>query len=77
MSKAEILAALSHMDAEERSEVLQRLCELQDQDPTRGVGPSAREKLLLDQTLAEYQRDGNKGRAWRESLRRIRATRPS
>jgi len=76
MSKAEILAALPNLKAEDRTQVFQRLSELQEDDLLRGVGPSAREKLLLDEALAEFERDGNLGTPWRETLRRIRAARP-
>jgi hypothetical protein len=71
MSKAEILAELPNLKAEERTQVFQRLCELQEDDLLHGVGPTAEEKKLLDEALAEFQRDGNPGTPWREVLRRI------
>jgi len=77
MSKAEILAELPLLKAEERSQVFQRLCELQEEDLRHGIGPSPKEKQILDQALADFQRDGNPGTPWRETLRRIRASRPS
>jgi hypothetical protein len=74
MSKAEILAELPKLKAEERTQVLQRLCELQEQDLLNGVGPTAEEKRLLDEALAEFQRDGNHGTPWREVMREIRSS---
>jgi hypothetical protein len=74
MSKAEILAELPTLNAEERQQVFQRLCELQEDDLLHGIGPSENEKKLLDQAIAEFQRDGNPGTPWREVLRRIRSS---
>jgi hypothetical protein len=74
MSKAEILAELPTLKAEERQQVFQRLCELQEDDLLHGIGPSENEKKLLDQAIAEFQRDGNPGTPWREVLRRIRSS---
>ena len=73
MSKAEILAELPKLKAEERTQVFERLCELQEDDLLLGVGPTAEEKRMLDEALAEFQRDGNAGTPWREALRRIRS----
>lgn len=75
MSKAEILAELVHLGADERSQVFHRLCELQDDDLRRGVGPSTAEMKLLDEALIEYQQDNNPGTPWRTTLQRIRASR--
>ncbi len=77
MGKAEILAELPHLKAEDRTQVFQRLCELQDDDLLHGIGPSAQEKLILDAALAKFQRDGNPGTPWRETLRRLRTMRPA
>lgn len=74
MSKAEILAELPKLKAEERILVFERLCELQEHDLLRGVGPSAEEKELLDTALAEFERDGDPGRRpWREVLQSLRS----
>jgi hypothetical protein len=71
MSKAEILAELPKLKADERRQVFERLCELQEDDLLRGVGPTEEEKKLLDEALADFQRDGNPGTPWREVLREI------
>jgi hypothetical protein len=73
MSKAEILAELPKLKAEERTQVFERLCQLQEDDLLNGVGPTAEEKNLLDEALAEYQRDGNRGTPWRQALQRLRS----
>ena len=73
MNKAEILAELPKLKAEERSQVFRRLCELQENDLLHGVGPTPEEKTMLDEALAEFQRDGTPGTPWREVLRRIRS----
>ncbi len=75
MSKAEILAELPKLKAEERTQVFERLCELQERDLLHGVGPTPEEKRLLDQALAEFERDGHPGEPWREVLRRLHGSR--
>lgn len=67
------LAELPKLNAEERSQVFARLCELQEADLMRGVGQTAEEKRMLDEAAAEYQRDGDRGMEWREALREISA----
>jgi hypothetical protein len=74
MSKAEILAELPKLKADERAQVFDRLCELQESDVLQGHGPTAEEKKLLDQALAEFERDGQRGKPWREVLHRIEAS---
>jgi len=68
MSKARIIAELPTLKAEERKKILQRLCELEEQDLLSGAGPSDEEKRLLDAALAEYEKDGDKGPPWRQVL---------
>jgi hypothetical protein len=72
VSKAEILAELPGLKPEDRQSVLERLCELQENDLLEGRGPSAQERDLLDAAFAEFERDGNPGRPWREVLRALR-----
>jgi hypothetical protein len=76
MSKAEILAELPKLRPDERAQVFQKLCELQEDDLVRGAGPSPEEKALLDEALAGYERDGDAGKPWREVLHRIRSEQP-
>jgi hypothetical protein len=75
MSKAEILAELPKLKAEERTQVFERLCELQERDLLDGHGPTPEEKKLLDQALAEFERDGQYGEPWREVLQRLQSSR--
>jgi hypothetical protein len=77
MSKAEILAELPNLKAEERRQIYQRLCELQEQDLLNGTLPSEEEKKLLDAALAEYEKDHDRGRPWREILGDLRARKAS
>ena len=73
MSKADILAELPKLRTEERDQVLRRLCELQEEDIVRGPGPGDAEKRILDDALAEFERDGNPGTPWRDLLQRLRS----
>jgi hypothetical protein len=74
MSKAEILAELPRLRPEERTQVFRRLCELQEEDLLRGSGPTAEEKTILDQAMAEFERDGDIGVPWREVVRKARSS---
>jgi hypothetical protein len=76
MSKAEILAELPKLKAAERTQVFERLCELQERDLLQGHGPTPEEKRLLDQALAEFERDGQRGEPWRDVLQRLQSSRP-
>jgi hypothetical protein len=77
MSHAEILAELPKLKAEERRQIYQRLCELQEQDLLNAAGPSEEEKKLLDAALAEYEDDHDRGRPWRAVLGDLRARKAS
>jgi hypothetical protein len=74
MSKAEILAELPKLQADERQQVFERLCELQENDLLHGSGPTLEERQILDHALAEFERDRDPGMPWRESLLNIRST---
>ena len=76
MSKAEILAELPKLKAAERTQVFERLCELQERGLLAGHGPTPEEKRLLDQALAEFERDGQRGEPWRDVLHRLQSSRP-
>jgi hypothetical protein len=76
MSKAEILAELPKLKTAERAQVFERLCELQERDLLQGHGPTPEEKRLLDQALAEFERDGQRGEPWRDVLHRLQSSRP-
>lgn len=74
VSKLEIIAELPNLSAEDRSLLLEQLIQLQEQDVVRGIAPSEREQHILDQALAEFERDGHPGRPWREVLQKLSAT---
>jgi hypothetical protein len=75
VSKAKILAELPALPPEDRMLVLQRLCEFQENDLLQGIGPTAEDRKLLDDALAEFERDRRRGRLWREVLQSIRTSR--
>lgn len=52
VSKAEILAELPKLTAEDRILVFERLCELQEKDLLQGIGPNAEERKPLDAVLS-------------------------
>ena len=74
MSKSEILAELPNLKAEDRAQVFQRLCELQEEDLLNGAGPSTEEKAMLDRELAAFEQDRDPGTSWRETLKQIRTS---
>lgn len=74
MGKAEVLAELASLRPEERAQVMERLCELQEDDLLRGEGPTQGEREMLDRELARFEKDGDVGVPWREALGRIRAS---
>ena len=76
MSKAEILAELHRLKADERRQVFERLCELEEQDLLQGIGPTEEEKRLLDEALSEFERDRDPGTPWRDVLKKLRSERP-
>lgn len=77
MSTAEILAELPKLSPDDRQQVYQRLCELQERDLVTGTGPTPEEKNLLDDELAEYEKDGDRGQAWDDVLQELRARKAS
>jgi hypothetical protein len=75
MSKTEILAELPRLTPEERREIMDKLAGLEELHLLRGGEPSEAEKTMLDEALAEYRRDPQAGRPWREVLAGLRAQR--
>ena len=71
MSKAEILAELPKLTAEDRDDILNQLWSLEEQDALRR-GPSAQEKALLDAELADCAANPNAGSPWVEVQARLR-----
>ena len=73
MSKAEILAELPKLGAEELAEVAAKLDELAGECWLDGGELTAADKVALDAALAEYQKDPDAGSTWQEVEARIRA----
>ena len=72
MSKTEILQELPKLALEERREIFERICELEETDLLRGGEPTSEEKVLLDRELDDYQRTPAAGSVWRKVETRIR-----
>lgn len=71
MSKADILAELPKLTADDRSEIFDQLWSLEEQAAMQR-GPSAEEKALLDSELADYAANPNPGSPWAEVQARLR-----
>ncbi len=72
MSKAEILAELPKLGLEDRREIFERICEIEESDLLNGGKPSAEEKRLLDRELEEYRQNPEAGSSWNEVEARLR-----
>jgi putative addiction module component (TIGR02574 family) len=73
MSKTEILAELPKLGSEDRREIFERICEIEERDLLDRVATPA-EKDLLDRELEEYRRNPDAGSPWNEVVARIRKT---
>ncbi len=67
MSKAEIMAELPRLSAQDRAEILERLWSLEE-----AAGPTDREKSLLNEAQAEYDAAPSAGSLWSDVERRLR-----
>ena len=67
MSKQEILSELPRLSAEERAEIFERLCHLEENN-----GPTERERSLLNEAQADYNANPTPGAPWREAEARLR-----
>lgn len=67
MSKAEILAELPKLTAEDRGDILARLWQMEET-----AGPTAREKQLLDEAQAAYDANPNASSPWSAVEARLR-----
>ncbi len=72
MSKVEILRELPKLAREERLEIFERICELEEDDLLKGGVPTPEERTLLDAELVNYQRSPDAGSPWPEVEDRIR-----
>jgi putative addiction module component (TIGR02574 family) len=71
MSKAEILAELPKLNIEDRRDIFDRLCEMEEFDLLASVA-TAEEKNLLDREWEAYHRNPEAGSTWDEVQARIR-----
>ena len=67
MSKAQILAELPRLSAEERAEILESLWQLEE-----AAGPNERERAILNEAQASYDADPTAGSPWRDVNARLR-----
>ena len=72
MSKAEILLELPKLQLEERREIFERICDIEERDLLNGGQPTAEEKALLDRELEEYRSNPQAGSTWAEVKARLR-----
>jgi len=75
MSKSEILEQLPKLRADERREIFERICEMEELDLLNGSAPSAEEKAMLDRELEDYRANPQAGSSWDEVEARIRKSR--
>jgi len=72
MSKADILRELPALQPEDRREIFERLCDLEERDLLAGRLPAAEEKAILDRELEDYRQHPNAGASWEEVEARLR-----
>lgn len=72
MSKREILEELPKLGADDRREIFERICEMEELALLNGSEPSAEEKALLDRELEEYRANPEAGSSWAEVEARSR-----
>jgi len=71
VSKSEILEQLPNLGRGDRSEILERIWEREEDDLVRGAQLDADEKSLLDRELAEFKADPKAGSEWNEVESRL------
>jgi putative addiction module component (TIGR02574 family) len=71
MSKADILRELPNLPPDERRQIFETLCDLQERDLINGESPSPGEKALLDRELEEYNKNPDAGSSWEEVEARL------
>jgi len=73
VSKSDILRELPKLHADERREIFEELCLLEEGDLLRGVGPSHHEKIILDAELKAFHESPGVGSPWSDVERRLRS----
>lgn len=72
MSKTEILQELPKLNAEERREIFERICEMEEIALLNGVQPSKEEQEMLNRELEAYRANPSAGSSWPEVEARLR-----
>jgi len=72
MSKADILLELPKLELEDRREIFERICDIEERELLNGSLPTAEEKSLLDRELEEYKLNPDAGSTWAEVKARLR-----
>ncbi len=72
MSKAEILRELPRLGSDERREIFEVICEIEERDLLNGGEPTAEEKALLDRELEAFRSNPHAGSTWAETEARLR-----
>jgi putative addiction module component (TIGR02574 family) len=70
MSKSDILAELPKLNLEDRRDIFDRLCEMEERDLITGVA-TPEEKELLDREWEEFKQNPEAGSTWDEVKSRI------
>jgi hypothetical protein len=74
MNKAEILAELPNLSAEDRAEIQAKLDELAGDEWLDGGELSEADKQELDSTIAAYEKSPDAGNSLDETMARVQAT---
>jgi len=72
MSKAEIIEELPKLTVTDRAQLFAELAELHEADLLAGDSPTPDERQMLDEALAEFERDPGPGEPWRGVFQQIR-----
>ena len=73
MSKMEILEELPKLQARDRREIFERICEIEENDLLNE--PTAEEKILLDRELQNFQKNPEADSSCAEVESRLRKSR--
>lgn len=69
----EILEELPKLQARDRREIFERICEMEETDLLNGL--TIEEKALLDRELEDFQKNPEAGSSWPEVESRLRKSR--
>jgi putative addiction module component (TIGR02574 family) len=72
MRKAEILKELPVLQPENRREIFELLCDLEERDLLAGRLPTAEVRALLDREMEDYRQHPDAGSSWEKIEARLR-----